>query len=310
MKLLFAFILLSSVCFGQSKKDQIEGLNKTIDSLNIVLATTRDNSAKDISSLNDKIKEISDEVTALKSDLTNLQASNNKLSKENEKFKTDLEEMSKKNLELEAIEVEKVSFKSVILGGQVWMAENLNEDKFQNGDLIPEAKTLADWELAAENHKPMSGYYNNDPSLGKIYGKLYNWYAVNDPRGIAPKGWEIPKSNDVNTLVESIEGENGYLILKSNSGWNNGNGTDDYGFTALPSGAFTRGEFYDLGIMALWWCSDDFGDGTRGMEGSEYYASYYSLGPYFIDEQGFGVQMIPTECCFKGDGFSIRCIKK
>ena len=102
MKLLFAFILLSSVCFGQSKKDQIEGLNKTIDSLNIVLATTRDNSAKDISSLNDKIKEISDEVTALKSDLTNLQASNNKLSKENEKFKTDLEEMSKKNLELEA----------------------------------------------------------------------------------------------------------------------------------------------------------------------------------------------------------------
>ena len=101
MKLLITFLLISGVCFGQNRKDQIEALNKSIDSLNTVLSTTRDNSAKDISSLNDKIKEVTDEVTALKSDLTNLQASNNKLSKENEKFKTDLEEMSKKNLELE-----------------------------------------------------------------------------------------------------------------------------------------------------------------------------------------------------------------
>ena len=102
MKLLFAFILLSSICFGQSKKDQIIGLNHTIDSLNIVLTTSRDNSAKNISSLNDKIKEISDELTALKSDLTNLQKSNTNLTKENDKLKTDLGVLSKKNLELEA----------------------------------------------------------------------------------------------------------------------------------------------------------------------------------------------------------------
>ena len=102
MKLLITFLLISGVCFGQNRKDQIEALNKSIDSLNTVLSTTRDNSAKDIGSLNDKIKEVTDEVTALKSDLTNLQASNNKLSKENEKFKTDLGELSTKNLELEA----------------------------------------------------------------------------------------------------------------------------------------------------------------------------------------------------------------
>lgn len=94
MKLLLTFLLLSSVCFGQSKKEQIEGLNKSIDSLNTVLATTKDNSTKEIKSLNDKIKEVTDEVTALKSDLTNLQTSNNEL-------KIDLEELSKKNLELE-----------------------------------------------------------------------------------------------------------------------------------------------------------------------------------------------------------------
>ena len=95
MKLLFTFLLLSSVCLGQSKKDQIIALNTSIDSLNTVLATTRDNSTKEIGSLNDKIKEVSEEVTTLKSDLTNLQTSNNKL-------KTDLAELSKKNLELEA----------------------------------------------------------------------------------------------------------------------------------------------------------------------------------------------------------------
>ena len=102
MKLLFTFLLLSSVCLGQSKKDQIITLNTSIDSLNTVLSTTRDNASKDIGALNDKIGEISTKVTALRSDLTNLQASNNKLTKENEKFKTDLGELSKKNLQLDA----------------------------------------------------------------------------------------------------------------------------------------------------------------------------------------------------------------
>ena len=85
--LLFGAIALSINVFGQSKKDQIITLNNSIDSLNAVLVTTRDNSTKEIGSLNDKVKEVSDEVTALKSDLTNLQASNVKLTKENEKFK-------------------------------------------------------------------------------------------------------------------------------------------------------------------------------------------------------------------------------
>ena len=83
MKLLFTFLLLSSVCFGQNKKEQIEILNFRVDSLNTVLATTRDNSAKDIRVLNDKIKEVRDEVTTL-------QISNTNLTKENDKLKTDL----------------------------------------------------------------------------------------------------------------------------------------------------------------------------------------------------------------------------
>ena len=88
MKLLLTFLILTGVCFGQSKKVQIIALNNSIDSLNTVLKNTRDDSAKEIGSLNDKIKEISNKVT-------NLQTSNTKL-------KTDLAELSKKNLELEA----------------------------------------------------------------------------------------------------------------------------------------------------------------------------------------------------------------
>jgi regulator of replication initiation timing len=102
MKLLFTFILLSSICFGQSKKDQIESLNGTIDSLTSVLSNTRVKSVEDISSLNSKIKEISDEITAIKGELTNLQASSTKLTTENDKLKIDLGELFMKNLELEA----------------------------------------------------------------------------------------------------------------------------------------------------------------------------------------------------------------
>lgn len=93
MKTLLAFILLSSFCFGQSKKDQIKRLNHTIDSLNIILKTSRDNSAKIISSFNVKIKEITDEVTILKNDLTNLQTLNNELSTKNIEFQSKIDEM-------------------------------------------------------------------------------------------------------------------------------------------------------------------------------------------------------------------------
>ena len=101
MKLLITFILLSGVCFGQSKKDQIEALNKSIDSLNTVLSTARDKSSKDIGRLNTTIDGLNSEITQLKNDVSSLESSTTKLTKEVDKLKFDLEEMSKKNLELE-----------------------------------------------------------------------------------------------------------------------------------------------------------------------------------------------------------------
>ena len=87
-------------------------------------------------------------------------------------------------------------YKVVKIGNQVWMAENLNVDRFRNGDLIPHIQDREQWLQAGEAGQPAWCYYDNDPSLGRKYGKLYNWYAVNDRRGLAPHGWRVASYND------------------------------------------------------------------------------------------------------------------
>ncbi len=97
-----------------------------------------------------------------------------------------------------------IQYNSVKIGNQVWMTENLNVDRFRNGELIPEAKTKEEWIKAGENKQPAWCYYNNDPSNGKKYGKLYNWYAVSDSRGLAPENWRIPSDKEWVLLVELV----------------------------------------------------------------------------------------------------------
>ena len=94
--------------------------------------------------------------------------------------------------------------KEVKIGQQVWTTENLNVDKFRNGEIIPEAKSEEEWIEAGDNKKPAWCYYNNDPSNGTKYGKLYNWYAVNDPRGLAPEGWHIPSDKEWDVLTNYL----------------------------------------------------------------------------------------------------------
>jgi len=91
-------------------------------------------------------------------------------------------------------------YKTVRIGEQVWMAENLNVSKFRNGDLIPEAKTKEEWKAAGENKQPAWCYYDNDKKNGEKYGKLYNWYAINDRRGVIPEGWHLPSDEEISTL--------------------------------------------------------------------------------------------------------------
>jgi uncharacterized protein (TIGR02145 family) len=143
------------------------------------------------------------------------------------------------------------------IGSQSWAIANLNVSTFRNGDTIPEAKTNDEWRAAGDAKKPAWCYYNNDPANGQKYGKLYNWYAVNDPRGLAPNGWTLPSDADWRQLTGYLGGQNAAgTKIKSKSGWLDGNnGTNDSGFNGLPAGyRIENGVFMNLASNAIWWC--------------------------------------------------------
>ncbi len=142
------------------------------------------------------------------------------------------------------------------IGTQIWAAANLDVIKFRNGDSIPEAKTFDEWVKAGDAGKPAWCYYNNDPLIGKKYGKLYNWYAVNDPRGLAPAGWSIPDDEDWARLANSLGGQGvAGAKLKSTKGWSeDNNGTNESGFNGFPGGyRVENGKFLNLGGIGTWW---------------------------------------------------------
>jgi uncharacterized protein (TIGR02145 family) len=145
---------------------------------------------------------------------------------------------------------------SVIIGNQTWMNKNLNVDKFRNGDIILEAKDKEAWIKAEKEQKPVWCYFDFDPTKGVLYGKLYNWYAVNDPRGLAPDGWKIPSCIDFRELTEEI-GLNPEK-LRSQKYWEI-NGTNSTGFSAYPSGDLNIQRQYsifgDKGTNTIWWTS-------------------------------------------------------
>ena len=151
-----------------------------------------------------------------------------------------------------------VTIDEVTIGTQVWMSNNLDVSTFRNGDPIPEAKTAREWQEAEVNRQPAWSYYNNDPAYGARYGKLYNWYAVNDSRGLAPEGWHIPTDAEWSTL-ENYLGNDAGNKLKSTSGWiNYGNGTNSSGFSGLPGGYRSDDGTFDYnGFIGSWWSSTE-----------------------------------------------------
>jgi len=90
---------------------------------------------------------------------------------------------------------------------QVWMDANLNLDSFRNGDTIPQVKTVFEWRSACENELPVWLYYDFDDANGDKYGKLYNWWAVNDSRGLAPIGWHIPSDDEWSALLNYLNSD-------------------------------------------------------------------------------------------------------
>lgn len=152
------------------------------------------------------------------------------------------------------------SISSVMIGDQVWMSENLNVATFSNGDPIPEVRSDEEWVKAGEAGEPAWCYFQNDPANGDKYGRLYNWYAVVDERGLAPEGWHIPSDEEWSVLTDAVGGADiSGTVLKSTSGWSrNGNGTDNFGFNILSAGG--RGGvsgFNGEGTVAVFWSSTE-----------------------------------------------------
>ncbi len=92
------------------------------------------------------------------------------------------------------------------IGTMYWAQKNLDVTGFQNGDMIKNAESEKEWEEAGQNRQPAWCYYENDFSKGKVYGKLYNWYAVNDSRGLCPIGWHVPSDKEWTALTNFLDG--------------------------------------------------------------------------------------------------------
>ena len=120
------------------------------------------------------------------------------------------------------------------IGPQIWMSENLNVDCFSNGDPISEAKTMEAWIDAGSRKEPAWCIYKNTGFLGK----LYNWYAISDERGLAPHGWLLPTRNDWESLFEYIGGAElaGKKLKNNSSSWEECGGDDDFNFSVFPAG--------------------------------------------------------------------------
>ena len=183
------------------------------------------------------------------------------------------------------------------IGKQTWMANNLAVTEFRNGDKIPIATSNDDWKAYGSAHEPVCGYFKNDSDDVSEYGLYYNWWAVIDPRGLAPEGWKIPNNNDWEALTKTLGGrEIAGAKLKTQAGWEKGgNGTNSSGFSAYPAGECSHLGYRDRGIDAYFWSS------TTSM------SNFSDNAPSFFLNNKKGEFVIKDS--HKGMGFSVRCVK-
>ena len=181
---------------------------------------------------------------------------------------------------------------TVIIGTQTWALKNLDIATYRNGDPIPEVQDKTAW---ANLTTGAWCYYENNTANGTSYGKLYNWYAVNDARGLAPNGFHIPTDAEWTILTNYLGGElQAGSKMKSTTGWNNnGNGTNTSGFAGIPGGCRREfGDFFVIGLNGSWWSS------TQSITNSAWYRTLVNN-----DANAY------RSSIFCQNGLSVRCIK-
>ncbi len=187
-------------------------------------------------------------------------------------------------------------YNAITIGTQCWTQTNLNVSKYRNGDLIPQVTDPSQWESLTTG---AWCYYNNDPATAQIYGKLYNWYAVNDPRGLAPVGYHTPTDAEWTTLTTYLGGESvagGKMKETGTVHWQSPNegATNSSGFTSLPGGQrrLPNGLFTYLGTMGCYWTASET-DATHAW-------LRYLYHEIFFVNKGLDLKIL---------GLSVRCLK-
>ena len=187
-------------------------------------------------------------------------------------------------------------YKTIVIGSQEWMAENLKTDRYRNGDAIPRITSNGTWPSLTSG---ATCWMNNDSSANACaYGRIYNRFAVVDPRGLCPAGWHVPSDEEFNTLATSLDGTDlaGGKMKSTSSLWQSPNtgATNSSGFSALPGGSrlFNNGSFSTTGGQGYWWSS------TNYISNLNYYYALLSNGTGFL-----------RDFVDENYGFSVRCVK-
>jgi uncharacterized protein (TIGR02145 family) len=187
------------------------------------------------------------------------------------------------------------TYNTVKIGNQWWMAENLKVTHYRNGDLMPNVAGNAEWQNLSTGAYCT---YDNTMMHAHSYGMLYNWYAVNDSRNIAPEGWHVPNDSEWQTLIDFLGGSSvagGTMKESGTAHWENPNkdATNGCGFTALPGGVrYSYGKFFNIGTSGSWWSC------------TEYNATY--AWEWSITYNSADVCRYNTD---KRDGYSVRCLR-
>ena len=184
-------------------------------------------------------------------------------------------------------------YRTVTIGTQCWMVENLKTTRYRNGTAIPNVTDNTAWSNLTTG---AFAYYNNDASNNATYGKLYNWYAVNSGL-LAPTGWHIPSDAEIQALIDYLGGNSvaGGKMKSTSSLWHapNTGATNSSGFSGLAAGIRGgNGIFNNIGDDCSLWTSTEVNSDA---------AYYRNLG--FDNEQAY------RNYPLKKQGFSIRCIK-
>lgn len=184
------------------------------------------------------------------------------------------------------------TYKTVTIGSQTWMAENLKVIKFRNGDAIPNVSSLIGDSITSAAYCN----YDNNPD-NSTHGRLYNWYAATDSPNVCPYGWHIPSDSEWTTLINYLGEEvaGGKMKEAGLTHWSSPNtGADNSsGFTAIPLGArYGQDLYFGLGMSTGYWSSTEV-DSTDAWHRS-LSSNYEKVGRYF-SKKSFGI--------------SVRCIK-